>query len=79
MNAVERATEMMVVKMRDLPPLAVKHAKYMCDKYGMCCEIFVTAYANYAQIVEGLETEDELYKLNPLTHKEIIEWFKEEI
>ena len=79
MNAVERGMELLTTKIGKLPPLALEHCKYMCKRFMMCSEVCLTAYTNYAQIVEGHETDDELYKLNPndKTHKEIIEWFKE--
>ena len=42
------------IKMCDLPPLAYDYAKHLCQKYGMCGEVMVTAYAHYVELVEGL-------------------------
>jgi len=74
MNAVERATKMMHTPMKDLPPLAVKFARHLCSKHGMCGEVFITAYAIYAQHVEGLPCDDDLYKASP----QDVEWFEQE-
>jgi hypothetical protein len=30
-------------------------------KYGMCSETMITAFCHYAQIVEGLACDDDLY------------------
>ncbi len=73
MDAVERAVEMMHIPQCDLPPIALKFARYLCSKYGMCGEVYVTAYAVYAQLVEKLPCTDDLY----IADKEAIEWFKE--
>lgn len=63
--AVERGIEMMHIPMRDLPDEALVMCKYMCDRYMMCMEVMLTAYVVYAQVVEGLECDDDLYKLTP--------------
>lgn len=70
-TAVDRAMEMMAIPMNQLPPLAVKFARRLCNEVGMCGETFVTAYAVYAQIVEGLPNNDSLYSAREQDRK----WF----
>lgn len=65
MTAEERAGELMGVKGKDLPPLALAYRNHLCTKYGGCMEVCVTAFAHYAQCVEGLPTgEDPAYWAN---------------
>ena len=66
MNAVERATELAMMPMKNLPELALGYAKYLCGKFGMCGETFITAYAHYAQCVEGLPCDDDLYRADAM-------------
>jgi hypothetical protein len=61
MDAVKRGTEMMHVPMNQLPPLAVEFAKKLCREVGGCMEVLLTAYVVYAQLVEGLPCDDDLY------------------
>jgi hypothetical protein len=70
-NAVDRAMEMMQAKMKDIPPLAFQFAKYLSVEFGFCGETLVTAYAVYAQAVEGLTCADDLYRARP----QDLEWF----
>jgi hypothetical protein len=60
-DAVERAQELMRMPMRDLPPKAIAAAKFLAAQVGMCAETCLTAYAAYAQVVEGLPCADEAY------------------
>jgi hypothetical protein len=62
MTAEERGMEMLHMPMKDLPPLALAFAKHLCSEVGMCIEVFLTAYTVYAQVVEGLECTDDLYR-----------------
>lgn len=62
MLAEERAMEMMNVPRKDLPPLAREYASHLCGKFGGCMEVFITAYAHYAQCIERLECQDGLYR-----------------
>lgn len=71
MDAVVRASEWMRTPIKDVPPLAVYYAKYLGNRFGMCDEIWVTAFAHYAQIIEGLPCEDDLYQIND----EARDWF----
>ncbi len=62
--AVERGIEMMRIPMRDLPEKALIMCRHMCDTYMMCMEVMLTAYVVYAQIEEGLECDDDLYRVD---------------
>lgn len=73
MTAVERATELAMMPMKDLPGPALEYARHLCSKWGMCGETFITAYAHYAQCMEGLECDDPLYRADALAAK----WFAE--
>lgn len=70
-TALVRAREMMQCPMGRLPQPAVEFAKYTCAKVGVCSEVLLTCWAIYAQIVEGLPCDDELYK----AQAEDKEWF----
>jgi len=71
-DAVERATKMMTIPMGQLPDLAIEYAKFLCNKSGMCGEVIITAYAHYAQDIEGLPCDDPAYAIDP----DGKEWFK---
>lgn len=74
MDAVDRATQMMVVPKNQLPPLALEFARKMCREVGMCGETYITAYAIYAQCVEGLPCDDALYAARDAD----VAWFAEQ-
>lgn len=57
--AIARAVQMMSLPTSQVPIPAILYAAWMCNKYGLCGEIFMTAYAVYAQISEGLSVEDD--------------------
>jgi hypothetical protein len=61
MDALQRASEMMRIPMKDLPEIAIEYAKHLCNRVGMCMEALYTAWAVYAQIVEKLPCDDFLY------------------
>jgi hypothetical protein len=71
MTAEERGRELMLIKMGDLPPLALEFGKHLCEELGMCGEVLLTAWTVYAQIVEGLHCTDALYQARACD----IEWF----
>lgn len=73
MLAEERAIQMMSIIQKDLPPLAFAYARKLCMEVGMCGEVYITAFACYAQCVEGLECKDDLYRASP----DAVAWFKE--
>lgn len=50
--------------MRNLPLEAYEYAKFLCGMYGMCGEVFVTAFAHYGYYRIGLKPKDSLYKID---------------
>lgn len=73
LDAVTRGQEMLMKPMIELPTLAVEFARHLCSKVGGCMEVFLTAYAVYAQIVEKLPCNDNLYQPD----QDAIAWFAE--
>lgn len=71
MTALGRGQEMMHTKMGQLPSLALEHLEYLSKQIGMCMEVCLTVYTVYAQIVEGLECDDELY----IPDQDAINWY----
>lgn len=71
MDAVKRGMEMLYIPQNQLPPLAYDYARTLCNRLGMCGEVYLTAFAAYAQCVEGLECDDDGYKATD----EAREWF----
>lgn len=63
-DAMSRVAELMAMPMNAAPPKALAYAQYLAKLYGGCGEVFVTAYAHYAQAVERLECKDEGYKID---------------
>ena len=63
-ECMDKAVKMMGAPMTELPKPAVAYARYLCDKYGMCGEVFLTAWAHYLQAVEGLDEDDSLYQID---------------
>lgn len=61
-TAMERALQMMATPMNQLPLLALEHAEEQCRKLGMCAEVLLTSWAAYAQCVEDLPCDDDLYQ-----------------
>ncbi len=70
-TAMERAQEMMLIPMGQLPPLALEFAKYTCNRIGMCGEVLLTCWSVYAQLVEKLKCDNSLY----IARDEDKEWF----
>ena len=65
MNALERGSELMLIKNRDLPLLAMRYRNALCKQVGGCMEIFLTAFCWYAEKEEGMPPSgDSLYDLN---------------
>lgn len=62
--ALVRGMEMLKIPMGQLPEPALLYAAYLNSKVGLCLEVLLTAWTTYAQIVEGLPCEDELYKVD---------------
>jgi len=65
MDAVKRAGKMFLMPMNKLPESALDYAQFLSEKYGMCGEVLLTAFAHYAQSVEGLQCAiDSGYKID---------------
>lgn len=65
--AVDRATELLAMKQTALPLGALQGAQALCRRIGVCMGVYITAFAYYAQIVEGLKCEDPAYAFQPGT------------
>ena len=74
-DAVERAKEMLTIPIKDLPFLARHFANDLCSQVGMCTETVITAYACYAQAVEGLPCKDPAYQIRA----DHAQWFRDTI
>ena len=70
-DALDRAQEMMFIPMNQLPSIAVDYARHLGANGGICAEVLLTAWAHYAQAVEGLKTDDEAYRAGAWER----EWF----
>lgn len=46
---------------KDLPAEARRYAKVLGSKVGGCGETYITAFAHYAQDIEGLVCTEDLY------------------
>lgn len=68
--AVKRGLEMMAWPTSNIPTSAMLYAAYLCKSYGMCGEVLLTAWVVYAQIVEGLDCGDDLYRVTPAVRAE---------
>jgi hypothetical protein len=51
----------MYTKIKDIPELAQAYKVQLAGRVGLCMEVCITAFAVYAQIVEGLSCVDSLY------------------
>ena len=74
-DAAARGMELALIPMKDVPPLALDFLRHLAKKVGMCGEVCITAFAVYAQCVEGLPCGDSLYTARP----EDREWFAERV
>lgn len=74
MTAEQRATELLHTPGNQVPPLALGFYQFLASKYGACTECAVTAFAAYAQIVEGLPCTHQPYLVDALATA----WFREE-
>jgi hypothetical protein len=70
-TSVDRAVELMSVPAKDLPPIALAFRNQLCSELGMCMEVCLTAFAVYANLVEGLECDDAAYAPRGVD----VEWF----
>lgn len=66
MTALQRAQDLFCnVKRSQLPPLARDYHDAFCRRVGLCGEMSLTAFAAYAEIVEGLPADDPEYAAEP--------------
>jgi len=72
-NAVERAVELLRTPFKDTPPMAARYAHFLCQRYGGCGEVILTAFASYAQKVEGLPCKPASYRVNETDWNEFVE------
>lgn len=62
MTASQRADNLFAhTKRSDIPAKATAYARHIVHQSAACSEVFLTAYAHYAQIEEGLTCDDEMY------------------
>lgn len=71
-DAVRRAQEMLSTPASELPDIALAFRDKMWGEHGMCMEVALTAFAAYAQCVEGLPCRDEAYLASPTAQQ----WFE---
>lgn len=62
MTAVGRGIELLSVPRLQLPPLALAFRDQLAAEVGLCLEVCLTAFVVYAQLVENLPNDDELYR-----------------
>lgn len=70
-DAVARAVALMTTPMSQVPPLAIGYARHLAASLGMSGEVYLTAFAAYAQCAEGLECSDDAYAATPEARR----WF----
>lgn len=75
MTAEQRGMELLTMPMKDLPDLASQFARFLCQKYGGCTEVFLTAYTVYAQLAESRTCTDDLY----FPDSEALAWFADRL
>ncbi len=74
MTNLERAMELMQIPCSKLPQLAKDFAKHLVSTYGLCMEVMITAFAAYAQCIEGCRCDDSNYD-----GKHHQQWFDERL
>lgn len=62
--AIERAMVMMRVPLAELPHPALFFLAQAIEEVGLCGETIMTALTVFTQIEEGLECDDEIYKVD---------------
>lgn len=70
-DAVARAVALMTTPMSQVPPLAIGYARHLIAALGISGEVYLTAFAAYAQCAEGLECSDDAYAATPEARR----WF----
>ena len=75
MDAIERAQELMETRGNQIPKLALEYRSCLFKESGACMEVALTAFAYYAQQIEGLTCSDPSSQLPD--HRKV--WFLEQI
>lgn len=73
MNAENRAWELMRTPTKNLPSLADKYVKHLCQEIGICIDVYFIGYLYYAQAIEHLKPADKIHQIDKAGRK----WFKE--
>ena len=68
-NAMERAWKLMQTPNKDLPPIVQAYKEELGKRIGLCMETCLTAFAHYAQVIEGLPCKDPAYMADEEAHK----------
>lgn len=63
--ALTRAWELMNIVGSELPPIALMYRDNLASRSGVCMEVFMTAFACYAQVIEGAKCSDTAYVPSP--------------
>lgn len=74
MDAVQRASELYQMRWADIPEPARAYVRYLQRETGAGSEVFLSAFAIFAQCVEGLRCSEAAYKARP----EDREWFRQQ-
>ena len=72
--ALDKAYEMMLIPIDDLPKEATEFLKYLSDKMGYCAEVCLTAFTYYNQAILNMPCNNEQYII-PDT-EDGLKWFK---
>lgn len=57
MTAEDRARQLMLSKVNEVPDKAKEIRQEYCEKYAFCGEVLLHAYLHYAREVEGLYSD----------------------
>lgn len=61
-DALDRARELLRTKQGELPPGCIAGARYLGNQMGVCLEVYLTAFAWYAQYAEKLPCHAQEYR-----------------
>lgn len=65
MTSINRAMDLMMIPVVQVPRLALDTVNYLARTYGLSSEVCLTAYAAYAEVIEGLPCVDNDYRASP--------------
>lgn len=71
--ALVRANELFNAPVNGIPPMAMAYLHELSKRLGVCAEAYITAYAAYAQEIEGLTCNERDY----ISDAEAKAWFAE--